>query len=85
MNIEEASNLINKVPKGFRVRYGKIKSCFLGYGQFPEDSLIPHEELAWTWAKLIADAAKGEIVDLYVIDDRGRPVDGYEKRKIVNR
>ncbi len=85
MKMNEALDLINKIPKGFRVRFERAGDGFLRGDCFPEESLLPTEKLAWFWAGELAKAAPGRIVNIYVVDDKNNPLKDYEKREIKNR
>lgn len=84
MTRHELMDLIHGVPKGFRVSFEIKEGSILRSECFPSDGLIPHEEIAWHWAKIIADAAPGKLVNIYVVDYNHIPVPGYESRKIEN-
>lgn len=74
-------------PKGYRVSYDKKDGCMLLSGYFPErdEPLIPSEDEAWELAGAFARRTYGEYVNIYVIDDRWKPVLGYAEKKIANR
>jgi len=84
MNMKEALRIIYKEPKGFRVHFEWKNGREFISDWFPDNGWIEHEEIAWAWAKLLAEAALRRIVNVYVIDYNHVPVMGYEERKIKN-
>ena len=86
MKTQDLIKELYQVPKGFKVNYTYVKkgSCLGESNYFPEGELIPHEEIAWAWAALIAKASK-EYVHIYVVDHTNSPVKDYKGRIIENR
>lgn len=91
MKLSEAKRIIHeggfKRPRGYRVHFEKIDGKFLMSDYFPErnEPLIEYEEEAWALAASFAAKTFGQCINIYVVDERWAPVDGYWERKIVNR
>ena len=85
MTIQELLGLKYKIPLGFKVVFEWKEGRILRSDSFPENDLIPLEEIAWAYAKEIAKMGKGKIINIRVVDDKFMPVKGYEKKEIENR
>lgn len=88
MKMAEAMKII-RTPKesGYRVHFERKEGTMLLTDYFPDRSedLIKDIDVAWSLAKEFADAMKGKVVNLYVVDADFSPVADYEERMIVNR
>jgi hypothetical protein len=75
------------VISGFRVSFEWYGDGFLRSDFFPENQEEPirTEKEAWTLAKKFADAMKGKVCNLYVMDNRHVPVRNYNRLRIDNR
>ena len=89
MKIDDAMDIINGVPKGYMVRFEWKEGSMLRGDHFPDkhagEKLIDTEWEAWVLASEFADKMRGRAVNLYVIDDKFKPVNGYHERYIKNR
>jgi len=91
MKTEEALKIIDagwaKKRKGFRVRFQKMVNSELITDHVPGEEAKPLDSdvVAWRLAWKLAEATKtqtpdisdGEIVNVYVVDDEGRPINYY--------
>jgi hypothetical protein len=73
---------------GYMVSFEWRKNGFLIGDHFPEknagEKLIKDEETAWTLAQKFSRKMIDEVVNVYVIDSKFRPVKGY-REKILNK
>ncbi len=90
MKMQEALEIIDgssAKPKGFRVSFELAEEGMLKSDFFPDrnEPLIETETEAWLLANAFAKQTYGHYVNIYVTNDEFSPVQGYEKRKIINR
>ena len=89
MKMQEAMDMINNKPKGYKVAFewcgdGMLRSAYFPDGG-PGDLLIATEHEAWELADRFARATVGKTCNLYVVDHTHHPVEGYKAREIANR
>lgn len=77
----------NEEQKGFMVEFEhRIHRTLLKSGHFPDKhvgaSLIETEEKAWELARKFAEILPQEYVNIFVIKEDFRPVEGYEEKKL---
>ncbi len=74
---------------GYMVSFSHAGDGFLRSDHFPDkhagEKLIPTEIEAWRLANSFAAATKGRCVNIYVVDSRFCPVNGYKDKLIENR
>jgi hypothetical protein len=89
MTMQEAMDIINNKPKGYMVVFEWIDGSILKSDYFPDgdggEKLIEAEWEAWELANRFAKVTKGRTCNIYVVDDKFSPVEGYEDRQIANR
>lgn len=88
MKYREALDIINK-KHGYMVEFDHAGDGFLRSDNFPDkhagEPLIQTEEEAWMLARKFANNTFGKCVNIYVVDYKFIPVEGYLDRKINNR
>jgi hypothetical protein len=84
MNFKEAIDIIEKHERCFMVHFEVVEGGLLHSDYFPDkhagERLIPTEIEAWELASRFAKATDDNYVNIYVIDDKFKPVNGYESR-----
>lgn len=89
MKMRDALDRIEGKTTGFMVSFEWYGDGFLRSDHFPDkhsgEKLISSENEAWELCNKFAQAMKGKVCNLYVIDQNFSPVNGYEARKIENR
>jgi hypothetical protein len=89
MKFEKAMAIINtkRQPKGYMVHFEKVNGSILVSDYFPdkhaEEPLIKTEFEAWTLAQKFANATEPkEYINIYVINEKFEPVNGYFEKTI---
>ncbi len=89
MRMHEALKIIKAPDKGYMVKFELKNGVMLEGDNFPDnhagEDLIPTEEEAWALAARFAKKMVGKAVNIFVVDEHFRPVDGYRERYIKNR
>jgi len=83
MKMSEAKRIMDGRTKGYRVHFESVQGCCLLGDFFPDrgEELIPTENEAWYLAHRFASRTRGRCVNIYVVDEDYKPVEGYEKIK----
>ena len=86
MKLNEAIDIINSkingVGSGYMVHFELVEGSVLKSDHFPDkhagEKLIESEESAWELADKFARATGSDYINIYVVDERWRPVAGYD-------
>jgi len=88
MKLKDAIKIIlsESHTTGYMISFEQKDGSVLRSDHFPDknagEELIEDLDTAWKLAELFAEKTRGKTVNVYVIDDKFRPVAGYEKRKM---
>jgi len=87
MKMQEALRIINKNSVGYMIHFAKIDGHTSVSDYFPDktydEKLFPNEEEAWWWAAIFANSTPAEeYVNIFVVDDKYCPVEGFEEKRI---
>ena len=91
MKMAKAQEIISNgiTNPGFMVSFERKEGCMLHSDYFPAkydgEPLIETEEEAWELAAKFAKKTRGKFVNIYVVDAKHSPVEGYKDKEIVNR